>query len=60
MTLQMFIVGTELATIPNASPGILPTSWAMLTRFIVMPAVSLLFVWMTAGRGWYVNDELVW
>ena len=56
----MFIVGTELATIPNASPGILPTSWAMLTRFIVMPAVSLLFVWTTAGRGWYVNDELVW
>lgn len=60
VTLQMFIVGAELATIPNAFPGVLPTSWAMFTRFIVMPAVSLLFVWATAGRGWYVNDELVW
>lgn len=25
-----------------------------------MPALSLLFVWGTAGRGWYSDDKLVW
>ena len=60
VTLQMFIVGTELATIPGAYPGVIPTVWAMLTRFILMPGLGLLFVWATAGRGWYVNDKLVW
>lgn len=56
----MFIVGAELALVPNASPGFIPTTYAILTRFVIMPGLSLLFVLLTAGRGWYTNDKLVW
>ena len=56
----MFIVGAELALVPNANPGFIPTTYAMLVRFIVMPGLSLLFVFLTAGRGWYTDDRLVW
>lgn len=56
----MFTVGAELALAPNAHPGIIPTTYAMLVRFLVMPGLSLLFVFLTAGRGWYTDDRLVW
>ncbi len=56
----MFLVGSELALIPRARPGVIPTTYALLIRFIVMPGISLLFVWTTAGRGWYADDTLVW
>lgn len=56
----MFIVGSELALVPNANPGIAETIYSLLTRFIIMPGVSLLFVFLTAGRGWYTDDKLVW
>ncbi|THG95307.1 hypothetical protein EW026_g6322 [Hermanssonia centrifuga] len=60
VALQMFLVGSELALIPRARPGVIPTTYALLIRFIVMPGISLLFVWTTAGRGWYADDTLVW
>ena len=56
----MFIVGSQLALVRNAHPGIAATVCAMLVRFVIMPGTSLLFVWATAGRGWYVDDKLVW
>jgi auxin efflux carrier family protein len=56
----MFIVGAELALVPNSNPGVVPTAYSLFVRFIVMPGVSLLFVYLTAGRGWYTNDKLVW
>ena len=56
----MFIVGAQLALVPNANPGGIPTTYALLTRFILMPGISLLFVFLTAGRGWYTDDKLVW
>lgn len=60
VVLQTFIVGAELAIVKSSHPGILATSWVLLVRFIVMPAIALLFVWTTAGRGLYVDDKLVW
>ncbi|THH02097.1 hypothetical protein EW026_g747 [Hermanssonia centrifuga] len=60
VSLQMFTVGAELALVPHAKPGWIPTIYAMFIRFVMMPTLSLLFVWTTAGRDWYVNDELVW
>ncbi|KAI0779556.1 auxin efflux carrier [Fomes fomentarius] len=60
VVLQTFIVGAELAIVKSSHPGILATSWVLLVRFVVMPAVALLFVWTTAGRGLYVDDKLVW
>lgn len=45
---------------PSSHPGYLPTVWVLVVRFALMPALSLLFVWLTAGRGWYVSDPLVW
>ena len=56
----MFTVGAQLALLPNTHPGTIPTGFAMLVRFLIMPIISLLFVWLTAGRGWYVDDKLVW
>ncbi|KAI0369711.1 hypothetical protein BV20DRAFT_967713 [Pilatotrama ljubarskyi] len=60
VVLQTFMVGAELAIVPSTHPGVLATSWVLLVRFIVMPAVALLFVLATAGRGLYVDDRLVW
>lgn len=60
VALQMFIVGGELATVPNTKPGFIPTTYAIFVRFLIMPALSLAFVWVTAGRGWYSDDKLVW
>ncbi|KAI0682414.1 membrane transport protein-domain-containing protein [Cytidiella melzeri] len=57
---QMFIVGTQIAILPGVKPQFGPTAYSMLVRFLLMPGVSLLFVWATAGRGWYVDDKLVW
>ena len=56
----MFIVGAQLAFVKSARPGVIPTTYCMLVRFLVMPGLSLLFVFLTAGRGWYTNDRLVW
>ena len=60
VALQMFTVGAQLALVRNAHPGYVPTACALSVRFLIMPALSLLFVWATAGRGWYVDDKLVW
>ncbi len=60
VVLQTFTVGAELAIVKSSNPGVLSTSWILFVRFIIMPAVSLLFVWATAGRGLYVDDKLVW
>ena len=60
VALQMFIVGSQLALVKNANPGIIPSTCALIVRFIIMPGLALLFVWTTAGRGWYVDDKLVW
>lgn len=60
VVLQTFTVGAELAIVRSSHPGALATSWVLFVRFIVMPAVALLFVWATAGRGFYVDDKLVW
>lgn len=53
-------MGAELALVSSKYPGIATCLWALGTRFIVMPALGLGFVWATAGRGLYVNDTLVW
>lgn len=45
---------------PSTHPGALATSWVLFVRFIVMPCAGLLFVLATAGRGFYVDDRLVW
>ncbi|KAI0812764.1 membrane transport protein-domain-containing protein [Irpex lacteus] len=60
VALQMFVVGTQLALLPGVKPSFKATTFSMLVRFLLMPGVSLLFVWATAGRGWYVDDKLVW
>ncbi|KAI0630152.1 auxin efflux carrier [Trametes polyzona] len=60
VVLQTFTVGAELAIVPSTHPGVLATSWVLFVRFLIMPAVSLLFVFATAGRGIYVDDRLVW
>ncbi|KAI0341980.1 hypothetical protein BDW22DRAFT_1358095 [Trametopsis cervina] len=60
VALQMFTVGAQLALVPEVRPEYAGTTYAMLVRFLVMPGLSLLFVWGTAGRGWYVDDKLVW
>ncbi|EMD37609.1 hypothetical protein CERSUDRAFT_114257 [Gelatoporia subvermispora B] len=60
VSLQAFTVGAELANVPSMHPGTVPICFVLLIRFIIMPALSLLFVWLTAGRGIYVDDPLVW
>ncbi|KAI0351044.1 hypothetical protein OH77DRAFT_1524410 [Trametes cingulata] len=60
VALQTFTVGAELAVLPSTKPGFLPTSWILTVRFVVMTAISVLFVWATAGRGLYVDDRMVW
>ncbi|CCM05453.1 uncharacterized protein FIBRA_07673 [Fibroporia radiculosa] len=60
IALQTFSVGAELGLVPSSNPGYFQTIWVLLVRFIVMPALGLLFVWATAGRGLYVHDPLVW
>ncbi|RPD78075.1 hypothetical protein L226DRAFT_550966 [Lentinus tigrinus ALCF2SS1-7] len=60
VVLQTFTVGAELAIVRSSHPGVLATSWVLFVRFIIMPAIALLFVWGTAGRGLYVDDKLVW
>ncbi|KAI8972186.1 auxin efflux carrier [Trametes punicea] len=60
VVLQTFSVGAELAIVPSAHPGVLAMSWVLFVRFIIMPAIALLFVFATAGRGIYVDDRLVW
>lgn len=56
----MFTVGAQLALVKNANPGYVPTTCALVVRFLIMPGLSLLFVWLTAGHGFYVSDKLVW
>ncbi|GJE98997.1 hypothetical protein PsYK624_152350 [Phanerochaete sordida] len=60
VTLQMFLVGAELAIVPSAHPGVVSGGFSLLVRFVIMPGFALLFVWATAGQGWYINDKLVW
>ncbi|KAH8083748.1 hypothetical protein BXZ70DRAFT_900584 [Cristinia sonorae] len=60
VVLQTVVVGAELALVSRAHPGWIPASYSMTIRFAIMPALSILFVWSTAGRGWYVDDKLVW
>ncbi|KAI0661370.1 auxin efflux carrier [Cubamyces menziesii] len=60
VVLQTFTVGAELAIVPSTRPGMLATSWVLFVRFLVMPAIALLFVLASAGRGLYVDDRLVW
>jgi auxin efflux carrier family protein len=60
VSLQMFIVGAQLATVPSSNPKVKPTGFVLLIRYAVMPALAIAFVWATAGRGWYDNDPLVW
>ncbi|KAK7692584.1 hypothetical protein QCA50_004214 [Cerrena zonata] len=60
VALQSVVVGAELALVPHANPGKVPAIFTLTVRFVIMPALSLLFVWGTAGRGWYTDDKLVW
>ncbi|EJF65242.1 hypothetical protein DICSQDRAFT_98906 [Dichomitus squalens LYAD-421 SS1] len=60
VALQAFTVGAELALVKSSDPGKLPTVWVLFVRFIVMPGLALLFVFLSAGRGLYVDDRLVW
>lgn len=56
----MFVVGAELELVHTAKPGVIATSFSLLIRFIVMPAVGLAFVYFTARRGIYPDDPLLW
>jgi predicted permease len=60
VSLQMFTVGAQLYIAPHAKPGIKPASFALLIRFLIMPAISICMVWATANRGIYPNDPLIW
>lgn len=60
VALQMFTVGAQLALVPTAHPGVKPTSFVLLVRFVIMPLISIGFVWATANRGLYADDPLVW
>ncbi|KAH9946974.1 hypothetical protein B0H21DRAFT_692743 [Amylocystis lapponica] len=60
VVLQTFCVGAELALVPSTHPGATAMGFVLLVRFLVMPALSLLLVWLSAGRGLYVDDPLVW
>ncbi|KAI0821657.1 auxin efflux carrier [Trametes gibbosa] len=60
VVLQTFTVGAELALVKSSHPGLIATSWVLFVRFFIMPAVGLLFVLATAGRGLYIDDRLVW
>ncbi|KAI0069451.1 hypothetical protein K474DRAFT_1564825, partial [Panus rudis PR-1116 ss-1] len=48
VVLQNVIVGSELALVPHTKPGFLPTTYCLIVRFLIMPALSILFVWVTA------------
>lgn len=58
--LQTVIVGAELALVPYARAGFMSPTFALSVRFLIMPALGLWFVWVTAGKGWYIDDKLVW
>ncbi|TCD64172.1 hypothetical protein EIP91_004485 [Steccherinum ochraceum] len=58
--IQTVAVGAELALVSRAHPGWLPAAYSLSVRFLVMPALSMLFIGLTAGRGLYVDDKLVW
>lgn len=58
--LQAFTVGAELALVRSTHPGLRATLWVLSVRFVVVPLLALLLVWVTAGRGLYVDDRLVW
>ncbi|OBZ68028.1 putative transporter C5D6.04 [Grifola frondosa] len=60
VVLQSFTVGAELALVPSTHPGTLAMSYVLAVRFLLMPVLSLLFVWVSAGRGLYVDDRLAW
>jgi predicted permease len=60
VSLQMFTVGAQLATVKTANPKVKPTAFVLFIRYVVMPAIAIFFVWMTAGRGFYADDPLVW
>jgi len=61
VALQTFVVGAELAVVgwADARPGVKPTTFALLIRFIVMPAVALLFVWVAASHSLINRDPLI-
>ncbi|KAI0793207.1 auxin efflux carrier [Abortiporus biennis] len=58
--LQTVVVGAELALVPRANPGVIASIFTLSVRFLVMPLLSVLFVWTTAGKGLYIDDKLVW
>ncbi|OBZ68011.1 hypothetical protein A0H81_12022 [Grifola frondosa] len=37
--------------VPSTHPGMLVVSYVPAVRFLLMPALSLLFMWVSAGRG---------
>jgi predicted permease len=60
VSLQMFTVGAQLASVPSTAPKFKPTSFVLLIRYAIMPMLAIAFVWFTAGRGIYSDDPLVW
>lgn len=59
VVLHIVIVGAE-ALVPHTNPGAVASAFALFIRFVIMSTLSLFFVWTTAGRGWYIDDKLVW
>jgi predicted permease len=60
VSLQMFTVGAQLASVKSSNPKAVATSYVLLIRYVIMPLLSIAFVWVTAGRGIYENDPLLW
>ncbi|KAH7101166.1 auxin efflux carrier [Auriculariales sp. MPI-PUGE-AT-0066] len=62
VSLQVFVVGAELAVLPwsEARPGARTTTFALLMRFAVMPALTLLFVWLAVKHGLVGYEPLIW
>ncbi|KDQ57276.1 hypothetical protein JAAARDRAFT_35913 [Jaapia argillacea MUCL 33604] len=60
VSLQMFILGADLALVPSTKPKIRGTISVLSIRYLLMPLISMAFVYFTAGKGWYTDDPLVW
>jgi len=59
IVLPTFSVVAELTLVYPSRPVYGSTVGVLLVGFFIMPAVGLLFVLATAGRGWYVQDPLI-
>ncbi|EPQ51530.1 hypothetical protein GLOTRDRAFT_108071 [Gloeophyllum trabeum ATCC 11539] len=65
VVLQMFLLGANLHLLPTSTSSdgtkfVTSTLSTLAIRYLIMPVLSVLFVWFTARQGWYIADQLTW